>query len=106
MAAKREEFGAKPDVHFLAARASAPAAAAGQVGLVAGRKAATIVIGNAGLQFPMDADTTKSTGKPSSTGLRRMPPAPGRGSNDRATVFAGVAAEMRCHAIFRLAIRA
>jgi hypothetical protein len=64
MAAKQEEFGAKPDVHFLRGQSDQPLPPLlVRLGWSPVTKAATIVIGNAGLQFPMDADTAKSIGQ-------------------------------------------
>jgi hypothetical protein len=64
MAAKQEEFGAKPDVHFRRGQSDQPLPPLlVRLGWSPVTKAATIVIGNAGLQFPMDADTAKSIGQ-------------------------------------------
>ena len=64
MAAKQEDLGAGPMSTSCAARATNPFRLC--VCGLAGRrsiKSATIVVGNAGLQFPMDADTARSIGQ-------------------------------------------
>jgi hypothetical protein len=64
MAAKQEELGAKPDVTFVRGQSDQPLPPLRvRLGWSAANQSVTIVIGNAGLQFPMDANTAKSIGQ-------------------------------------------
>jgi hypothetical protein len=64
MAAKQEELGARPDVHFLRGQGDQPLPPLRvRLGWSPVNQTATIVVGNAGLQFPMDADTARSIGQ-------------------------------------------
>jgi hypothetical protein len=64
MAAKQEELGARPDVHYLRGQGDQPLPPLRvRMGWSPVNQSATIVVGNAGLQFPMDADTARSIGQ-------------------------------------------
>jgi hypothetical protein len=103
MAAKQEELGARPDVH-LPAWPGRPTAApsAREDGWSPVNQSATIVVGNAGLQFPMDADTARSIGQalidqagpykpPAAAERKSLDPGTGARSNRRRC--AGIEAE-------------
>lgn len=64
MAAKQEELGARPDAHYLRGQGDQPLPPLRvRFGWSPVNQSATIIIGNAGLQFPMDADTARSIGQ-------------------------------------------
>src|SRR5262245_3015203 len=64
MADKQEELGARPDAHYLRGQGDQPLPPLQvRLGWSPVNQMATIVVGNAGLQFPMDAETARSIGQ-------------------------------------------